>query len=111
MEALLWTIATNVCLNRLKAKKWKAGEYLPFNDGEIYPAIDDDYKRVDKNLFLQAVLEDESEEVRSYVYMYYYDRMGYVEIAKTVGKSKTWIGKKLNAFREKARKEFEESGT
>jgi len=32
----------------------------------------------------------------------------YVEIAKTVGKSKTWVGKKLAAFRERARKELEE---
>jgi RNA polymerase sigma factor (sigma-70 family) len=109
VEGLLWTVATNVCLNILKARKWKQGEDLLFNEEEIYPAAGDDYKRVDENLLLQAVLEEESEEVRSYVYMYYYDRMGYVEIAKTVGKSKSWVGKKLNAFREKARKELEES--
>jgi DNA-directed RNA polymerase specialized sigma24 family protein len=41
--------------------------------------------------------------------MHYYDGMGYVEIANTVGKSKTWVGKKLAAFKERARKELEES--
>jgi len=109
VEGLLWTIATNVCLNKLKAKKWKPGEDLTINEEEIYPAVGDDYKRVDDNLLLEAILEEESEEVRSYVYMYYYDGMGYVEIAQTVGKSKTWVGKKLAAFRERARKELEES--
>jgi RNA polymerase sigma factor (sigma-70 family) len=108
VEGLLWTIATNVCLNKLKAKKWKPGEDLTINEEEIYPAAGDDYKRVDDNLLLEAILEEESEEVRSYVYMHYYDGMGYVEIAKTVGTSKTWVGKKLAAFRERARKELEE---
>jgi DNA-directed RNA polymerase specialized sigma24 family protein len=110
VEGLLWTFATNVCLNKLKARKWKQEEELLFNE-EIYPAAGDSYKQVDDNLLLQAVLGEESEEVRSYVYMHYYDGMGYVEIAKTVGKSKSWIGKKLNAFKEKARKKFEESIT
>jgi len=108
VEGLLWTIATNVCLNKLKAKKWKQGEDLTVNEEEIYPAAGDSYKRVDDNLLLDAILEEESEEVRSYVYMHYNDGMGYVEIAKTVGKSKTWVGKKIAAFRERARKEFEE---
>jgi len=108
VEGLLWTIATNVCLNKLKAEKWKPGEDLTANDEEIYPATGDDYKRVDDKLLLEKILEEESEEVRNYVYMHYNDGMGYVEIAKTVGKSKTWVGKKLTAFREKARKKLEE---
>jgi RNA polymerase sigma factor (sigma-70 family) len=108
VEGLLWTIATNVCLNKLKAKKWKPGEDLTVNEEEMYPAAGDDFKRVDANLLLEKILEEESEEVRSYVYMHYYDGMGYVEIAKTVGKSKTWVGKKLAAFKERARKELEE---
>jgi RNA polymerase sigma factor (sigma-70 family) len=109
VESLLWTIATNVCLNKLKARKWKPGEDLTINEEEIYPASGDDYKRVDDILLLEAILEEESEEVRHYVYMHYYDGMGYVEIANTVGKSKTWVGKKLASFRERARKELEES--
>jgi RNA polymerase sigma factor (sigma-70 family) len=107
VEGLLWTIATNVCLNKLKAKKWKPGEDLTINE-ELYLAAGDDFKRVDDNLLLETILKEESEEVRSYVYMHYYDGMGYVEIAKTAGKSKTWVGKKLAAFRERARKELEE---
>jgi len=108
IEGLLWTIATNVCLNILKAKKWKPGEDLTVNEEEVYSAAGDDYRRVDDKLLLETILEEESEEVRSYVYMHYNDGMGYVEIAKTVGKSKTWVGKKLAAFRERARKELEE---
>jgi len=108
LEGLLWTIATNVCLNRLKAKKWKLGEDFLFNGEEIYPAATDDFRKIDEKLFLQAILEDESDEVRSFFYMYYYDGMGYVEIAKTVGKSKSWVGKQLNAFRDKVRKKLME---
>jgi len=109
VEGLLWTIATNVCLNLLKTKKWKLGEDFLFNGEEIYPASGDEYEQVDEKLILQNILEDESEEVRSYFYMYYYDGMGYVEIAKTVGKSKSWVGKKLGAFREKVRMKLGES--
>ena len=109
VEGLLWITATNVCLNLLKAKKWKLGEDFLFNGEEMYPAAGDDLKRVDDTLFLQSVLEEESEELKSYFYMHYYDGMGYVEIANTVGKSKSWVGKKLNAFREKARKILAES--
>jgi len=106
VEGLLWTVTTNVCLNLLKAHKWKPGEDLLFNGEEIYPAADDDYGRIDEKLSVQAVLEDESEELKCYFYMHYYDGMGYVEIAEAVGKSKSWVGKTLNAFREKARKKL-----
>ena len=108
LEGLLWTISTNVCLNLLKTSKWKIGEDFLFNGEEIYPATCDDYEQVDEKLFLQNLLEDESEELKSFFYMHYYDGMGYVEIAKTVGKSKSWVGKALNAFREKARRKLEE---
>ena len=72
----------------------------------MYPAAGDNFKRIDEKLSVQAILEDESEELKCYFYMHYYDGMGYVEIAETVGKSKSWVGKTLNAFREKARKEL-----
>lgn len=95
-------------LTNSRQKKWKPGEDLTVNEEDLYPAAGDDYKRVDDNLLLETILKEESEEVRSYVYMHYNDGMGYVEIAKTVGKSKTWVGKKLARFRERARKELEE---
>ena len=108
VEGLLWTIATNVCLNRLKAQKWKLGEDFLFNGEEIHPASGDDIKRIDEKLFLQNLLEDESEEVRSYFYMHYYDGMGYVEIAQAAGKSKSWVGKKLGEFKDKVRRQLRE---
>jgi len=59
VEGLLWTIATNVCLNKLKAKKWKPGEDLTVNEEDLYPAAGDDYKRVDDKLLLERILEEE----------------------------------------------------
>ena len=106
VEGLLWTITTNVCLNLLKANKWKPGEDLLFNGEELHAAAGDSFKRIDEQLSVQAVLEDESDELKCYFYMHYYDGMGYVEIAEAVGKSKSWVGKMLNAFREKARKKL-----
>ena len=111
VEGLLWTITTNVCLNLLKAKKWKPGEDFLFNGEEIISASGDDYKLIDEKLSVQAVLEDESEELKCYFYMYYYDGIGYAEIAEAVGRSKSWVGKTLNAFREKARKKLGEKMT
>jgi RNA polymerase sigma factor (sigma-70 family) len=108
VEGLLWMITTNVCLNLLKTSKWKHGEDFLFNGEEIYPAAGDEYTRIDERLSLQSILEDESEELKCYFYMHYYDGMGYVEIAEAVGKSKSWVGKTLSAFREKARKKLGE---
>ena len=108
-EGLLWTIATNVCLNRLKAKKWKPGEDFSQNAEENYPAAGDDFKNIDEKLFLQNILDDEPEDVRSLYYFYYCDGMGLEEIAMTTGKSKSWAGKTLAAFREKVKKELKEN--
>ncbi|MDR2922745.1 MAG: sigma-70 family RNA polymerase sigma factor [Treponema sp.] len=106
-EALLWACSSNVCLNCIRKKK-KQGENFPLFE-EKTPAEGNVFDRIDAKLFLQAVLEHESEETRLYCYMYYFDRMKLTEIAETVGKSKSWVHKKIETFKRETRRKLEEA--
>lgn len=95
-EDLLWIYATKVCLSRL-GKKRKHGVNFPLFEEEI-PAAGNVFERIDAKLLIQGIFENESEETRLYCYMYYYDRMKLTEIAETVGKSKSWVHKKIETL-------------
>jgi len=107
-ENLLWTYATNVCLSRIEETKKKHGNNVSFFEEGI-PASGNDFERLDAKILLQSVFEQESEETRLYCYMYFYDRMKLKEIAKTVGKSKSWVHKKIEQFKKDTRRKLEET--
>ncbi|GBU27580.1 hypothetical protein R84B8_01114 [Treponema sp. R8-4-B8] len=100
--ALLWVNATRVCFTRLKERP---KETLPLFDDP--PEKIDAFERLDAKLLLESILENESEETKLYCYMYFYDRMKYREISKTVGKSISLIPKKIKAFIKKTRPKLE----
>jgi DNA-directed RNA polymerase specialized sigma24 family protein len=98
---LLYTIATNVCLDRLRAKKRRN---IRETDGEKeFSAVDGCYEQVDAELLVQLILEDESEETCKICYMYHADGMTLKEIGKTVGMSVSGVQKKLETFKGRAR--------
>ena len=108
---LLWTYATNVCISRIsqiEEIKRKHGNNVSFFEEGI-PATGNDFERLDAKILLQSIFEQESEETRLYCYMYFYDRMKLKEIAKTVGKSKSWVHKKIEQFKRDTRRKLEES--
>lgn len=99
-SSLLYTMATNVCLNRLRASR--AG--LSFDwDESFFPATDGGYEQVDAKLLAEAILEDESEETRTICFMYHTDGMTLKEIGEAVGLSVSGVWKRLEVFKKRAR--------
>jgi len=110
-EGLLWTYATNLCLSRLEERKRKQGKNITLFEESI-PAAGDDFEKIDAKLLLQSLFENVegvSEETRLYCYMYYYDRMKLGEIAETVGKSITWVHRKITDFVVETRRKLGEA--
>jgi len=107
-ESLLWTYATNLCLSRLEERKRKQGKNIALFE-ESVPAAVDVFEQIDAKLLLQSLFEQESEETRLYCYMYFYDRMKLEEIAETVGKSTTWVHRKIENFKRETRQKHGET--
>jgi len=104
-SSLLYTVATNVCLNRLRDRK-RAGWGDLLSQGEFFVAGEaaaGDYDRVDAKLLVETILEDESEDTRAICFMYHGDGMTLREIGEAVGLSISGIRKRLEAFRKRAR--------
>ena len=104
-SSLLYTIATNVCLNRLRDRK-RAGFGDMLNQKEFFFALSaaaNDNDQVDAKLLVEAIMEDESEEMRTICFMYHGDGMTLREIGEAVGLSISGIRKRLEAFRKRAR--------
>ena len=101
-SSLLFTIATNVCLNRLRKRKREAGDLASVVD-EAFVAVDGSFDQVDAKLLAEVILEDESEEMRTICFMYYADGMPLREIGDAVGLSVSGVRKRLEVFRKRAR--------
>ena len=101
-SSLLYTMATNACLNRLRARKWEASGDFFSDGGDFFPVLDGGSEQVDAELLVQAILKDEAQEVRVMCFMYYADGMTLEEIGKTVGMSTSGVRKKLLAFKKRA---------
>jgi len=97
-SSLLYTMATNVCLNRLRKKK---REVLSCFSGEqgYFVWIDEGFDQVEAVVLLEAILKDESEENRAIYFMYHADGMTLKEIGELVGLSTSGVRKRLKAFK------------
>ena len=101
-SSLLYTMATNVCLNRLRSKKQVNWDFLS-GEGDIFFSMDGAYDQVEAELTLKAIMEDESEETRTILFMYHADGMTLREIGETVGLSVSGVKKRLDVFGKRAR--------
>jgi len=99
-SSLLYTMATNICLNRLRARKQRAGWRDMSAQGELFAG---DYDQVDAKMLVETILENESEDTRAICFMYHGDGMTLREIGEAVGLSISGIRKRLEAFRKRAR--------
>jgi len=109
-SSLLYTIATNVCLNRLRARKREINSDFISENEEFNFTIDENFEQVDAELLTQAILENETEEMRAICFMYHADGMTFKEIGEAVGMSISGVRKKLETFRERARRKFNNTG-
>ena len=100
-SSLLYTIATNVCLNRLRGRKRE--ELFPPGWEENFPVRDGSYDQADAKLLVETILENESEETRTILFMYHADGMTLREVGEAVGLSISGVKKRLDVFRKRAR--------
>ena len=101
-SSLLYTMATNVCLNRLRKKKRETLKDFS-GEGEAGASLDEGYDQVEAEMLLENILRDESEMNRAINFMYHADGMTLKEIGEAVGLSISGVRKRLEAFRERAR--------
>ena len=101
-SSLLYTMATNVCLNRLRKKKREILKDF-FGEGEAGFFTDQAYAQVEAEMLLEEILKDESEMNRGIYFMYHADGMTLKEIGEAAGLSISGVRKRLLTFRQKAR--------
>jgi len=106
LSSLLYTIATNVCLNRLRQRKWQGADS---HEPEMaFPAAHDrEFERVEAGMVMDAILRDESESTRAICFMYYRDGMTLKEIGELMGLSISGVRKRLLVFNDRAKLKWE----
>jgi RNA polymerase sigma-70 factor (ECF subfamily) len=102
-SSLLYTMATNVCLNRLR--KESRERITDFSDGEesLLFSADEGFDKVEAKLLLEDILKDESEMNRAICFMYHADGMTLREIGGAAGLSVSGVRKRLEAFTSRAK--------
>ena len=106
-SSLLYTMATNTCLNRLRKSKREV--LKDFSDeAEAKSFQDEGFAQVEAGMLLDIILKDESEQNRSICFMYHVDGMTLKEIGEVVGLSIARVRKRLEAFKMRARVKLED---
>ena len=106
LSSLVYTVATNICLNRLRQRKQQG---ITWEDPEnLFPATHDpEFARVEASMLMEAVLEDESDFDRIICFMYHRDGMTLQEIGRIVGLSISGVRKRLTSFSARAKLKLE----
>jgi RNA polymerase sigma-70 factor (ECF subfamily) len=98
-SSLLYTMATNICLNRIRKNKREILWDFSGDKENMFFCNDDGFNQVEAELFLEAVFKDESETNRAICFMYFADGMTLKEIGEAVGLSVSGTRKRLEAFK------------
>jgi RNA polymerase sigma-70 factor (ECF subfamily) len=106
-SSLLYTIATNTCLNRIRWKK-RHGEIFAGDSGilELY-GQEPGHDRVEAKMVMEGILKTESESTRAICFMYYADDMTLREIGEALRMSASGVRKRISAFNARARIRYE----
>jgi RNA polymerase sigma-70 factor, ECF subfamily len=97
-SSLLYTIATNTCLNILRSRARKPESH----DDEILLSIasaDDHVERIWVNDVLDTIFRKERVSTKSIAVMHYVDRMTLEEVAEESGLSVSGVRKRLRTLR------------
>jgi RNA polymerase sigma-70 factor (ECF subfamily) len=105
LSSLLYTIATNTCLNRLRKQKHQG---IAYNDPETLTGHDPEYERVEAKMLMESILRSESESTRAICFMYHRDGMTLEEIGKLTSLSVSGVRKRLLVFNARAKLKLEE---
>jgi len=105
LSSLLYTIATNTCINRLRRRKLQGNSEDP---QVLSPAVHDpEFERVEDGMIMDAILKSESESTRAICFMYHGDGMTLREIGELTGLSISGVRKRLLAFNARAKIKLE----
>ena len=98
-SSLLYTMATNTCLNALRSRqsRRKYATDMPGNeDGEFdLPSHDRSYEAVEARDLLDQIFAQDDEKTRTIAWFHYVDRLSLEETAESVGMSVSGIRKRL----------------
>ena len=101
-SSLLYTIATNTCLNRIRWRR-RHRESSQTPEDLILPVQDQGFDETEAKMIMEMIFEAESESTRSICFMYFVDGMTLKEIGEAIGLSISGVRKRLQAFNERAR--------
>ena len=107
LSSLLYTIATNVCLNRLRQRKRQSTNEPDPNLPEINGDSESQFERVENCMLMDDILQDESESTRAICFMYHADGMTLREIGEVMKLSISGVRKRLLAFNARAKVKLE----
>ena len=102
-SSLLFTIATNTCLNRLRWRRRHAEVSHEDLDEGAFFAEDRGYSQVEARMIMEAIFAAESEQTRAMCFLYHADGMSLAEIGAALGLSASGVRKRLISFGRRAR--------
>jgi RNA polymerase sigma-70 factor, ECF subfamily len=101
-SSLLYTIATNICLNIIKKEKRIVTDTYELLLKQI-ATYGDPEERVVINDYLNYLFRNEKETTREIAVMHYIDRMTLHEVSQRTGLSVSGIRKRLRTLKKKAK--------
>jgi RNA polymerase sigma-70 factor (ECF subfamily) len=101
-SSLLYTMATNASLNRLRRR----AREVALSDEDALAAKPDEFDTVDARILVASLFKGESEQDRAAVFMYMVDGMSLKETGAAVGLSASGVRKRLAAFKKRARRKL-----
>jgi len=105
LSSLLYTIATNICLNKLRRRKFQSRNYE--DPQTLTGSNDPQLERVEINMLMEAILQNESESTRSICFMYHADGMTLREIGEITGLSVSGVRKRILSFNARVKLKWE----
>lgn len=105
-SSLLYTIATNVCLNIIRSNK----RHSTYSNDDIIAQIafaDTLEVRLEANEILDKIFKNEKTSTKAIAVMHYVDKMTYKEIAKEIGLSVSGVRKRLRLLSIRAKERSE----
>jgi RNA polymerase sigma-70 factor (ECF subfamily) len=99
-SSLLFRIATNVCLNRLRSRKRRPEDGDPDLLAEIAEATDPAARNAARAV-LDALFRHEPDDTAAMAVMHLHDQMTLEEVAAEVGMSVSGVRKRLSKLRTK----------
>ncbi len=100
MSSLLWTIATRLCLNRIRQNRSRGRHHADVTMEQIV-ALCDDESRLGARHDIMRLLGREPTSTATMAVMYWVDGMTYEEVAQTMAMSVSGARRRLRLLQEK----------